>query len=133
MQALEEYNLDIHGGIRGSMFHYEQEEHEFKPGEVLHNFNGMDYKVMECYSKDSLLMMNMASGQFLVAVDVQYYSRYPYKGEYTKDNAETGIEWGHGVYLSATPSEIDFAGLREKYGKPCYLQKADSRREQHMV
>ena len=83
MRALEEYNLDVNGGMKGCMFHYEQEEHEFKQGEVLHNFNGTDYKVMERYSKNNLLMMNMASGQFLVAVGVQCYSRYPYAGEYT--------------------------------------------------
>lgn len=125
LQALEEYNIDVSGGAKGNIFHYEQEEHEFKQGEVLHNFNGTDYKVMECYSDNNYLMMNMASGQFLVAVDVQYYSRYPYAGEYTKDNAESGIEWGHGVYLSATPSEIDFVGLRSEYCEP-YCQKGGS-------
>ena len=46
MWALEEYNLDVNGGAKGNMFHYEQREHVFQPGEVLHNFNGTDYKVM---------------------------------------------------------------------------------------
>ena len=27
------------------------------------------------------------------------------------------VEWGHGIYLSNVPSEIDFAALRRKYGK----------------
>ncbi len=125
MWALEEYNLDVNGGAKGNMFHYEQKPHAFKQGEVLHNFNGTDYKVIECYSPNNILMMNMASGQFLVAVDVKYYSRYPYAGEYTKDNAETGIEWGHGHYLTVKPSEIDFAGLRAEYCEP-YCQKGES-------
>ena len=125
LQALEEYNLDINGGAKGSLFHYEQKEHDFKQGEVLHNFNGTDYKVMERYSANNYLMMNMASGQFMVAVGLQYYSRYPYAGEYTKDNAEVGIEWGHGVYLSATPSEIDFVGLRAEYCEP-YRQTGEN-------
>lgn len=30
MWALEEYNLDVNGGAKGNMFHYEQEPHEFK-------------------------------------------------------------------------------------------------------
>lgn len=123
--ALEEYNLDVNGGAKGNMFHYEQKAHDFKQGEVLHNFNGTDYKVMERYSDNNLLMMNMASGQFLVAVGVQYYFRYPNAGEYIKDNAEAGVEWGHGVYLSATPSEIDFVGLRAEYCEP-YRQAGDS-------
>ena len=125
MWALEEYNLDVNGGVKGNMFHYEQKEHEFKQGEILRNLNGTDYRVVERYSENNLLLMNMASGQFLVAVGVQYYSRYPYAGEYTKENAETGIEWGHGVYLSATPSEIDFAALRAEYCEP-YRQTGNS-------
>lgn len=123
--ALEEYNLDTNGAAKGFMFHYEQKEHGFKQGEVLHNFNGADYKVMECYSENNLLMMNMASGQFVVGTGVQYFSRYPHAGEYTEENAEVGIEWGHGIYLSATPSEIDFVGLRAEYCEP-YRQTGDS-------
>lgn len=124
IQALEEYNLDITGGTKGIMFHYEKMEHDFKQGEILHNFNGTDYRVVECYSKNNLLVMNMASGQFSVALDVAYFSRYPYVGEHTKENAETGIEWGRGIYLSATPSEIDFVSLRTEYCEP-YEQKGD--------
>ena len=124
MQALEEYNLDVNGAAKGSMFHYEQQEHDFKQGEILRNLNGTDYRVMECYSKNNLLMMNMESGQFLVAVGVSYYFCYPNAGERTKENAEVGIEWGHGVYLSATPSEIDFVALRTEYCEP-YRQQGD--------
>jgi len=80
---------------------------------------------MECYSRNNVLMMNMAPGQFVVASGVQYYSRYPYAGEYTRQNAETGIEWGHGHYLTARPSEIDFAALRAEYCEP-YEQKGSS-------
>ncbi len=125
LRALEEYNLDINGGAKGNIFHYEQEKHDFKQGEVLRNFNGTDYKVVERYSENNFLMMNMASGQFLVAVGLKYYSRYPYAGEHTKENAETGIEWGHGIYLSAIPSEIDFTALRAEYCEP-YQQKGDN-------
>ena len=125
MWELEEYNLDVNGAAKGFMFHYEQKEHEFKPGEVLHNFNGTDYKVMECYSKNNLLMMNMVAGTFLVAVGVTYYDRYPHAGKYTKDNAETGIECGHGHYLTARLSDIDFAALRAEYCEP-YQQKGTS-------
>lgn len=124
MLALQEYNLDVNGAAKGNMFHYEQKEHSFKQGEILHNFNGTDYKVVECYSKNNLLVMSMDTGQFVVAVGMSYYSRYPYAGEYTKDNAEVGIEWGHGIYLSATPSEIDFVALRTEYCEP-YKQKGD--------
>ena len=125
MWALEEYNLDVNGAAKGFMFHYKQREHEFQSGEVLHNFNGTDYKVIECYSKKNLLMMNMASGAFMVAVGVAYYERYPHAGEHTKDNAEMGIQWDRGEYLSARPSDIDFAALRAEFCEP-YEQKGNS-------
>lgn len=125
MWALEEYNLDVNGAAKGFMFHYKQREHEFQSGEVLHNFNGTDYKVIECYSKKNLLMMNMASGAFMVAVGVAYYERYPHAGEHTKDNAEMGIQWDRGEHLSARPSDIDFAALRAEFCEP-YEQKGNS-------
>lgn len=118
VRALKEYNLDVNGRVKGLMFHYEQEEYEFKQGEILHNFNETDYKVIECFSEKNFLMMSMESGQHLVAVGMQYYSRYPYAGEYTKGNAEMGIEWGHGVYLSAKLSDIDLPALRAEYCEP---------------
>ena len=68
--------------------------------------------------------MNMVAGTFLVAVGVTYYDHYPHAGKYTKDNAETGIEWGHGHYLSGKLSDIDFAALRAEYCEP-YQQKGD--------
>ena len=68
LQVLEEYNLDINGGAKGSLFHYEQREHDFKQGEVLRNFNGTDYKVMERYSANNFLMMNMVSGRTVLGM-----------------------------------------------------------------
>ncbi len=49
--ALKEYNFDVNGRVKGLMFHYEQEEYEFKQGEILYNFNGTDYQVIECFSE----------------------------------------------------------------------------------
>ena len=31
--------------------------------------------------------------------------------------ADVSMEWGHGIYLSNVPSEIDFAGLKRKYAR----------------
>lgn len=94
---------------------YVKEESHFEQGDILRNFNGNDYRVVEKYTKDCLLLMNTASGNFLVAEGVQSFKRYPKDETPTEDNVEYGIEWGSGVYLSATPSEIDFQGLRRQY------------------
>ncbi|MCM1159524.1 MAG: DpnD/PcfM family protein [Clostridium sp.] len=125
LRALEEYNLGTSGEAKGFMFHYEPKRHDFEQGEVLHNFNGTDYKVMECYSKRNFLLLDMQSKQFLVAEGVHAYSRYPNAGEYTEENAEIGVDWMNEEYLSAVPSEIDFVGLRAEYCEP-YHQTGDS-------
>ena len=33
------------------------------------------------------------------------------------NRSDVSMEWGHGVYLSNIPSEIDFAALKREYGK----------------
>lgn len=96
--------------------HYEKLDKVFEQGEILHNFNGSDYRVMEKLSEKNLLLMDVSTGKFTVAIGVDYFARYP-KGENIKsDLCEKSIEWEHGVYLGSTPSEIDFKAIKMEYG-----------------
>ena len=98
-------------------FTYQPVESRFEQGEVLHNFNDRDYKVIEKLSANNLIVMDAVSGNFTVAIGAGMYQRYP-KGEVpTEDNAMTCLEWDHGVYLGNTPSLIDFSAIRQKYGE----------------
>lgn len=96
--------------------HYEKLESNLDQGEIYHNFNGSDYRLMEKYSGRNMLFMDIYSGQFVVGVGVDLFARYP-QGE-DRDSAlcEEGIEWGSGVYLGNTPSTINFSLLRKEYG-----------------
>lgn len=98
-------------------FTYKTVESRFEQGEVLHNFNGRDYKVIEKLSARNLIVMDAASGNFTVAIGAGMYKRYPKGEEPTEDNAMTCLEWDHGVYLGNTPSMIDFSAIRQKYGE----------------
>lgn len=105
---------------------YEKIEKEFIQGEILRNFNKNDYRVMERFSANNLLLMDVKSGDMVVAVDTQLYAMYP-KGE-TKEssNCVIAISWGHGIYLGNTPSHIDFKELRQEYGTKNYeVHKSD--------
>ncbi len=96
--------------------HYEKLESDLVQGEIYHNFNGNDYRLMERYSDRNMLLMDIKSGQFVVGVGVDCFVRYP-KGENRHSSlCETGIEWGSGVYLGNTPSTINFSMLRREYG-----------------
>lgn len=122
LNALTERNIKTNGAVTDSSYHYEKGKRIFEQGEILHNFNGLDYRVMERYSNSNYLLMNLKSGQFLVACDLSIYARYPKNTEQTIENAEHGVEWGHGRYLTETPSEIDFKALKVEYCQP-YQQK----------
>ena len=97
--------------------HYEKLESDLLQGEVYHNFNGNDYRLMERYSDRNMLLMDVNSGQFVVGVGVDYFARYPQGEDRHSSLCENGIEWGSGVYLGNTPSTINFSMLRREYGK----------------
>jgi hypothetical protein len=80
-------------------YHYERQPCVFKPGELLRNFNGNDYRVMENYGNSNLLLMQMNTGMFVVGVGVEAYKRYPKDSAPTEENSEIGIEWGSGGIL----------------------------------
>lgn len=106
--------------------HYEKLKKNFKQGEVLHNLNGCDYKVLELLSDRNLLLLNLDSGTFTVGIGVDYYGRYPRNEDINSEACEMGIEWGHGVYLGNIPSVIDFKIIREKYGRNSQMDENKS-------
>lgn len=109
--------LRIDGSNNGkNMFRYDVVESSFSQGNMLHNLNGLDYRVLEKLSDRNLLLMDMKQGNMVVAIGATMYRKYP-KGEIpSEDNQTIGLEWDHGVYLGTTPSLIDFSIIREKYG-----------------
>ena len=116
LEKMKTLGLNNKGWMTGLGYHYEKQEAEYYQGDILHNFNGNDYRVMEKLSDRNLLLMDTHTGNFTVALGMDTFVRYP-KGETPdKDNCMKGIEWGHGVYLGATPSEIDFQNIRKEYG-----------------
>lgn len=108
--------------------HYEKLESDLMQGEIYHNFNGSDYRLMEKYSGRNMLFMDVNSGQFVVGIGVEYFCRYPQGEDRNSDLCETGIEWGHGLYLGNTPSTINFALLRREHGVEKEIDTIDAYR-----
>lgn len=207
-------------------YHYEKQDVTCKAGDILHNTNGSDYRVLEKYSDSNMLLQSIQNGAFIVGVGVEFFRKMPKATEeelsrakklindycenefgheasfeeypiiqlaYTEDTigdgsegyhsievkadlenfkiitevdgeivgieqyktmedlieyaleclsfdslvslsddelavargekeleidkSEVSMEWGHGIYLSNIPSEIDFAGLKREYGR----------------
>ena len=118
LDVLRIYNLKPDGQPQFPYLHYERVEHTFHAGEVLHNMNGNDYRVLAALSPENLLVMSLTDSQLIVGRGVKLYERYP-KGERPDDESlVTGIEWDHGVYLGQDITRIDFDILKQEYGEP---------------
>lgn len=113
---LKALGMNTKGWLTGMGLHYEKEESDFRQGDIVHNFNGNDYRIMELLSEKNLLLMDVRNGTFTVGINTETFVRYPKGEEPTEDNCQVGIEWGHGVYFSSTPSAINFKRIREEYG-----------------
>ena len=129
LDVLRIYNLKTDGHSLFPYLHHERVEHTFHAGEVLHNMNGNDYRVLAALSSNDLLVMSMADSQLIVGRGVKLYERYP-KGERPDDESVvTGIEWDHGVYLGQDITRIDFDILKQEYGKPDKVENVSDLRD----
>ncbi len=116
LDKLASLGMDTKGNVNFNKLSYSGKEYDFAQGQVLHNFNGCNYRVMEKLSAVNLLLMDVQTGNFVVAQGTRMFERHPRGKEATLENSLTGIEWGRGLYLGSTPSQIDFRHLRQEYG-----------------
>jgi len=131
LETLRAIGIAANGRGAGIHYQYEPVEKTFSQGEILHNMNGTDYRVLEKLSARNLLLLNEHNGQFVVAVGVDFFVKFPKEELPTTDNKVYGIEWGHGIYYCSSPSFIDFQRIREEYGEPrTIVTLADYRNEQ---
>lgn len=129
LDVLRIYNMKPDGHSLFPYLHYEPVEHTFHAGEVLHNMNGNDYRVLAALSPQNLLLMSMGDSQIIVGNGVRFYERYP-KGERPdSDSMVTGIEWDHGVYLGNDITRIDFDILKQEYGEPDRVENVSDLRD----
>ena len=118
LKHLEKIGIRLDGGLENvNTMRYEKISKEFVQGEDLYNLNGVTYKLLEKYSDRNFLLMDKATGNFVVGLGVDFFAKYPRSEGKESEDCVYGIEWGHGVYLGTTPSEIDFSALRKEYGE----------------
>lgn len=116
IKYLQKIGIHLDGSLENvNTMRYEKISKEFVQGEDLYNLNGVTYKLLEKYSDRNFLLMDKATGNFVVGLGVDFFAKYPRSEGKESEDCVYGIEWGHGVYLGATPSDIDFASLRKAY------------------
>lgn len=129
LDVLRIHNMKTDGQPQFPYLHYERMEHSFHAGEVLHNLNGNDYRVLAALSQKNLLVMGMTDSQIIVGLGVQLYGRYPKDERPDSDSMVTGIEWDHGVYLGNDITAVDFDILRQEYGEPDMVENVHDMRD----
>lgn len=117
LDVLRIYNIATDGRLQFPYLHYEPVERTFHAGELLHNMNGSDYRVLAALSPKNLLLQGQRDGQFIVGLGVRLYERYPVGERPDGDSMVTGIEWDHGVYLGNDITRLDFDILKQEYGE----------------
>ncbi len=117
-EVLKAYGIGTDGHSLLNSLHYEAVAHDFRQGEILHNLNGRDYRVLAVLSEKNLLLMSQPDGQYIVAVNTLMYERSPKEGQVSEDNVIKGVEWGQGVYLGHNLTKIDLDGIIQEYGRP---------------
>ena len=128
---LEVLGIDSSGCKKSGDYTYMKIVTDFKQGDILKNFNGSTYRVIEVLKKRDLVLMNVDTGKFMVGLGTRMYERVP-KGMPDVDEYKLKcIEWDNGIYLSATPSDIDFKKLKEDYVR-VEIKEPDGIKEYHI-
>lgn len=111
LEELHARGISTDGKQSPAEYHYEKQEGSFYTGQRIWNLNGSQYFIIHVFDKETLLLMNMKSGEFNVALNTQYYKRST-----NFSTVEYGIEWGNGIYLGNNIMSIDFSELNKIYG-----------------
>lgn len=117
IKTLKAIGIHTNGRGAGILHSYAPVQHWFQHGELIHNFNGSDYRVLEALAPDNYVLMDNETCDFVLAFGLRMYCRHPLGEQPSKDNTVYGVEWGHGVYLSGVLSAIDFKDIKNRYGE----------------
>ena len=121
--------LNMDGSSKELKMHYEDMKVKNYPGEIVHNFNGHSYRILEKIADKNYVLLDLNSGCFAVAIGLNTYKRYPSGEVATSENSVVGVSWDHGVYLPSIPSTIDFKLLKENYGEQKREEEIDEKKE----
>jgi hypothetical protein len=129
LETLSGVGMKTDGRGTDIRYKYERVAKVYEQGEILRNFNGMNYRVLEKLSGRNLLIFNEKKCEYTVAVGINYFLRFPENETHSINNQMYGIEWESGHYYGQTPSKIDFKEIREQYGEVKVVKTLEDYRE----
>lgn len=103
-------------GVTDIRYEYKESGQKLRFGQTVHSFMGGDYRIIEIYRPDCMLLLNLTNGQFIIAEEIGAYYRYPEGEKMRFSNTDFGVKWNHQIFLPGRPSIIDFNTLYEQFG-----------------
>lgn len=95
--------------------HYEKINQKFIENEKYNNFNDREYILVAKFSENTFFMQDTKSREYIVAIDVKAFKRYPSNEIPNNSNTEIGIMWEHGRYLGKNLIDIDIYSLKKEF------------------
>lgn len=115
---LKYLGLTVAGKPRYGEYDYERENDVFfSEDQIITDFSGFKYKIMEVLSKEDYILMSLKTGAVSLAEGVRLYGRYPNDEEPTLKNIVYGVTWDKNTQLSWKATGINMAEVREAYKK----------------
>lgn len=118
IRLLKYLGLTVEGKPRYGEFDYEREKNIFfAEDQIVTDFNGFKYKIMEALSKEDFILMSLKTGAVSLAEKVRLYARYPNDEEPTLENIVHGVTWEKNTHLSWKATGINMEKVRGVYKK----------------
>lgn len=95
--------------------HYEKKELSVNVGDVIHNTNGSDYKIIDILDKREssmdVLLIETKSMNIVAAHGLQYYDVKYGEKNIEGGLSESGYEWGSGIYYGPISNETNMRAI----------------------
>lgn len=116
LNFLKYRGLTIEGKPRyGEYTYQEAKRHLFYDDEIIEDFNGYKYKIVEGLSKEDFVIMRLDTGTFSLAEGLRMYYRYPEDEGLTSEGVVFGVTWNINRHLSCKATGINMAEIRANY------------------
>lgn len=118
IRLLKYLGLTVEGKPRYGEYDYEREKNVlFAEDQIVTDFSGFKYKIMEALSKEDFILMSLKTGAVSLAEKMRLYARYPNDEEPTLENIVYGVTWEKNTHLSWKATGINMEKVREAYKK----------------
>lgn len=116
LNFLKYRGLTVEGKPRYGEYTYQEAKgHLFYDDDIIEDFNGYKYKIVEGLSEEDFVIMSLDSGAFSLAEGLRMYYRFPMDEKIKPEEIVFGVTWNMNRHLSWKPTGINMAEIKANY------------------